>query len=121
MGIYNKMVAARALEKCTIRITLSNGELTVQPPQPEVAPGDVVEWLAEFEFVVDFAGHNDSPVSYGQYEFVSAPAGALHRVALVAKKTYRRKLVYDIRTAAGVLDPALIIDPNRLKLRAPLA
>ena len=117
MGIDNKTTATELLRKTSIEIYESNGQLGARPLEAEVGPGDVVEWVAAFEFVLDFGGRDDSPVSYGQYEFASSEnAAGRHRVAIVARRpTHRRRLGYDIRTPLGSMDPALIIDPNRLR------
>ncbi len=113
MSIANNMSNVRTLVKTTIEIIESNGVISVRPPgPPTVSPGDVIEWLADFEFVLDFGGRDDSPVSYGQFEFVSCEANGRHRVAVVAKYTRRRQFNYDIRNLVGTLDPGIIIDPN---------
>ena len=117
MGIDNRTSTTGLLRKTGIEIYESNGQLGARPLEAEVGPGDVVEWVAPFEFVLDFGGRDDSPVSYGQYEFVSSPTPTGgHRVAIVARHpTHKRRLGYDIRTLNLSMDPALIIDPNKMR------
>lgn len=113
MSISNQYSPTPVLEKTTITIASpDSGPITAQPLLVGVQAGDVVEWLANREFMLDFGGPYGSPVSYGQFQFVSTPAGTGHRIAIVAKKTPSRRFDYTIRTSTGQLDPAIIIDPN---------
>ena len=98
-----------------IIINSSPGSISVQPSEKHVHPDQKprLVWKSANEFMLNFHKMGNSPVGNGKYVFQSKWQQNEWRVVIMVKDVvYQTKLKYDVTTAHGTLDPALIIDPN---------